>query len=120
MADGSFGKADKQRILRAADHWTAPGEIGALMRREGLYSSSPSTWRRQRKAAELAALVPQRRPKLAADCGEALQIARLTRDNDCLRIGPASVARECSEWRSHISWPFAPVRECVTGARYSA
>ena len=81
-----FCKADKQRILQAADRCSAPGEIGALMRREGVYSSSLSTWRRQRKAAELAALAPRKRgPKPAADRDEVLRIAQLTRDNDRLR-----------------------------------
>lgn len=81
-----FSKADKQRILQAADRCTAPGEIGALMRREGVYSSSLSTWRRQRKAAEQAALAPHKRgPKPAADRDQVLQIARLTRDNDRLK-----------------------------------
>ncbi len=81
-----FSKADKQRILQAADRCTAPGEIGALMRREGVYSSSLSTWRRQRKAAEQAALAPQKRgPKPVADRDQALQIAHLTRDNDRLK-----------------------------------
>ena len=45
----SFANADKRRILQAADRCTQPGEIGALMRREGVYSSSLSTWRRQRE-----------------------------------------------------------------------
>ena len=53
-----FSNADKRRILEAADRCTKPGEVGALMRREGVYSSSLSTWRRQREAAELAALAP--------------------------------------------------------------
>jgi hypothetical protein len=45
------------------------------MRREGVYSSSPSIWRRQRKAAEQAALAPQKRgPKPAADRDQVLQI----------------------------------------------
>jgi len=56
------------------------------MRREGVYSSSLSTWRKQRKAAELAALTPHKRgPKPAADRDQVLQIARLTRDNDRLQ-----------------------------------
>src|SRR5258706_1379558 len=38
-----FSKADKRRILEAADLCTKPGDIGALMRREGVYSSSLST-----------------------------------------------------------------------------
>src|SRR5690348_6211729 len=56
-----FTNVDKRRILEAADRCTKPGEIGALMRREGVYSSSLSTWRRQREVADLAALAPQKR-----------------------------------------------------------
>jgi len=82
----SFSKADKQRILEAAERCTAPGEVGALLRREGVYSSSLSTWRKQRKAAELAALAPHKRgPKPAPDRDQVLQIAQLTRDNDRLQ-----------------------------------
>lgn len=81
-----FSNADKRRILEAADRCTKPGEIGALMRREGVYSSSLSTWRRQREAAELAALAPQKRgPKTTPDRAEALHIAQLTRDNERLQ-----------------------------------
>jgi len=81
-----FSNADKRRILEAADRCTKPGEIGALMRREGVYSSSLSTWRRQREAADLAALAPQKRgPKVDANRAEVLHIAQLTRDNDRLK-----------------------------------
>ena len=64
-----FSNADKRRILAAADRCTKPGEIGALMRREGVYSSSLSTWRRQRDAVELAALEPQKRGLYAGAIG---------------------------------------------------
>jgi transposase len=81
-----FSNADKRRILEAADRCTKPGEIGALMRREGVYSSSLSTWRRQREAADLAALAPQKRgPKADPHRAEALHIAQLTRDNERLQ-----------------------------------
>lgn len=81
-----FTTADKRRILEAADRCTQPGEIGALMRREGVYSSSLSTWRRQREAADLAALAPQKRgPKADPHRAEALHIAQLTRDNERLK-----------------------------------
>ena len=81
-----FSNADKRRILEAADRCTRPGEVGALMRREGVYSSSLSTWRRQREAADLAALAPQKRgPKIPADRAETLQIAQLTRERDGLK-----------------------------------
>jgi transposase-like protein len=84
----TFTNADKRRILHAADLCTLPGEVGALMRREGVYSSSLSTWRRQREAADLAALVPQKRgPKVDAGArSDALQIAQLTRERDKLRV----------------------------------
>ena len=81
-----FSNADKRRILEAADRCTKPGEIGALMRREGVYSSSLSTWRRQREAADLAALAPQKRgPKVDVNRAEALHIAQLTRENERLK-----------------------------------
>lgn len=81
-----FSNADKRRILQAADRCTQPGEIGALMRREGVYSSSLSTWRRQREAADLATFAPQKRgPKADHGRADALQIAQLTRDNDKLK-----------------------------------
>jgi len=81
-----FTNTDKRRILEAADRCTKPGEIGALMRREGVYSSSLSNWRRQREAADLAALAPQKRgPKADSHRAEALHLAQLTRDNDRLK-----------------------------------
>ena len=81
-----FSNADKRRILNAADHCSKPAEIGALMRREGVYSSSLSTWRRQREAAELAAVAPQKRgPKVDPTRSSALQLAQVTRERDSLR-----------------------------------
>src|SRR5712692_282846 len=46
----------KLRIVRAADACTRPGEIGALLRREGLYSSLLTEWRRARDSGALEAL----------------------------------------------------------------
>ena len=81
-----FSNADKRRILEAADRCTRPGEVGALMRQEGVYSSSLSTWRRQREAGDLAALAPQKRgPKIPANRSEMLQIAQLIRERDGLQ-----------------------------------
>jgi len=53
-----FSGAEKQRILAAADRCIDPGEIGALLRRETIYSSQLATWRAQRRKAERAALRP--------------------------------------------------------------
>ena len=82
----NFSPAQKRRILEQADRCTEPGEIGALMRREGIYSSSLSTWRRQREAADLAALAPQKRgPKTDPHRAETVHIAALTRELDSLK-----------------------------------
>ena len=51
----------KRRILKEADGCSKPGEIGALLRREGLYSSHLSAWRAARERGELAGLAPRRR-----------------------------------------------------------
>ena len=51
----------KRKILREADACREPGTIGALLRREGLYSSHLTTWRGQRERGELAGLTPKQR-----------------------------------------------------------
>ncbi len=55
----------KLRIVQQADACTRPGEIGALLRREGLYTSHLSTWRKQRDAGALGALGRRRGRKKA-------------------------------------------------------
>ena len=83
----SFSNATKRRILQAVDQCTQPGEVGALLRREGVYSSSLTTWRRQREAADLAALAPRKRgPKADPGRADTLLIAQLTRDNQRLQL----------------------------------
>ncbi len=51
----------KRRILKEADACTTAGAVGALLRREGLYSSHLVVWRRARARGELAALAPKKR-----------------------------------------------------------
>jgi len=81
-----FGSREKSRILALADACTQPGEIGALLRREGIYSSHLCTWRKQRTAAEQAALEPQKRGrKIDPVLAEARRIETLTRENERLR-----------------------------------
>ena len=58
----TFTAEYKQRILQEADSAAAtPGGVGALLRREGLYSSHLVAWRRERRAGVLEALKPQKR-----------------------------------------------------------
>ena len=81
-----FSSSDKRRILDAADRCTQPGDIGALLRKEGIYSSHLNTWRKQRAAAERAALAPQQRGRKADPAqAEDRRVARLTQENDRLR-----------------------------------
>jgi len=57
----AFTAEYKRRILNEADAARFSGTIGALLRREGLYSSHLVTWRRERDAGILEALTPQKR-----------------------------------------------------------
>src|SRR5206468_5584797 len=56
-----FTATEKLRVLKEADGCTRPGELGALLRREGLYSSHLSAWRAARQRGELAGLAPRAR-----------------------------------------------------------
>ena len=81
-----FTSDDKRRILDAADRCTQPGEIGALLRKEGIYSSHLTTWRSQRAADERAALEPQKRGRKADHAQiEDRRVLQLTQENDRLR-----------------------------------
>jgi transposase-like protein len=81
-----FTTQEKVRILKEADVCTEPGELGALLRREGIYSSYLSRWRRARDRGELQALSPKKRgPKSAADSGLTKELAKLQRENERLR-----------------------------------
>ncbi len=74
-----FSAEYKQRILDEAATCTQRGELGALLRREGLYSSLLTQWRRQQAQGALAGLAPKKRgPKPDPQADE---IARLRREN---------------------------------------
>jgi transposase len=81
-----FSSAHKRRVLAEADACTEPGQIGALLRREALYSSLLSTWRAQRKRAEHGALQAKARgPKAEPNRADAKRVAELERENERLR-----------------------------------
>lgn len=73
----------KLRILCEADG-CAPGEVGALLRREGLYSSQLATWRKQRKDGTLTALAPHRRGRTPIVSAEATALAAVRAENERL------------------------------------
>jgi len=56
-----FSAEYKRKVIKEADACVRPGELGALLRREGLYSSHLSTWRAARERGEIAGLAPKKR-----------------------------------------------------------
>lgn len=73
----------KLRILREVDASKGTGEVGALLRREGLYSSLVSKWREQRERGSLSGLSEHRRgPKVDPNAAE---LVRLQQENKRLK-----------------------------------
>jgi transposase len=81
-----FSTSYKLRILSQADRCTKKGEIGALLRGEGLYSSHLSTWRTQRDQGELGS------KKLGRPAGDPSEkeMAHLRRENEIFSLGITS------------------------------
>jgi transposase len=81
----TFTAEYKLRILAEADAAAAqPGAIGALQRREGLYSSHLVTWRRERQAGMLKGLTPHRRGPKSKRNPQEEEMQKLRRDNQRL------------------------------------
>jgi transposase len=78
-----FTAAYKLQILDEADGCRMPGQVGALLRREGLYSSHLRDWRRQRMQGTLSALAPHRRGRPPTPAHE-VELTRLRHENDRL------------------------------------
>lgn len=80
-----FSAEYKLRILRLADSCKGPGSLGRLLRKEGLYSSHLTTWRRQREQGMLKGLEPARRGRKAAGPNPLMpELARLRKENQRL------------------------------------
>jgi transposase len=89
----TFTAEYKLRILREVDACKEEGEVGAVLRREGLYSSHLTTWRRQREAGELQGLTPRKR-------GRRNKKAKVsTKEVDQLRRENARLKRELEQAR---------------------
>jgi transposase-like protein len=83
----TFTAQDKLRILADTDRAAATGGIGAILRREGIYSSALTDWRRQRDAGAFGALAPAKRgPKIAEANPLTAEVALLQRDNARLTL----------------------------------
>ena len=83
----TYRVAYKLRILKEIDACTQSGQIGAIVRREGLYSSAPTRWRRERQKGILVGLSPRKRgPKVnPADAQLTQENQQLRRDNQRLQ-----------------------------------
>jgi len=79
-----FTAAYKARIVEEAQRCTEPGQIGALLRREGLYSSALTTWRRQYQAGALKGLKDDKRGRKCTRDARDEELQRLRRDNERL------------------------------------
>ncbi len=75
-----FSAAYKLRILHEADAATERGQIAALLRREGLYSSHLETWRNLRAQGQRTALQEQRRGRKPTRDPRDAELAQLRRD----------------------------------------
>ena len=80
-----FTVAFKRSILKAAAACTQPGELGALLRREGLYYATISDWKRQRDRGRWDGSVVPPQPGPTPD-GAAKRIAQLERENRRLTV----------------------------------
>jgi transposase len=81
-----FSAKEKLRILEEADACSEPGEVGALIRREGIHSSYLSRWRQARERGQLDGLRGKKRgPQRSADPELAKENVALRRENERLR-----------------------------------
>jgi transposase len=78
-----FTASYKLRILQEADLYTESGQMGAFLRREGLYYSNLQTWRRQLDLGQLAGLTPKKRGRKEDPIAK--ENARLNREVDKLK-----------------------------------
>src|SRR3990172_6457314 len=82
----SYTAEYKRRILRETEVCKEQGQLGALLRREGLYSSNLTTWRRQAERGTLDALSPKKRgPKVQKPDPSVGRIAELEKENQKLK-----------------------------------
>ena len=81
-----FSASEKKRILAEAARCTQSGDVGALLRREGIYSSTLHKWRYQQNAALQYALAPKKRGvKTDPSLVEVRKITQLTQENTRLK-----------------------------------
>lgn len=109
-----FSTADKVRILQEADACSKPGQIGALLRREGIYSSYLADWRRERENGQLQGLNPQKRGRPRNE--QATEASHLRQENEQLKAKVAqaeliiSAQKKLAQVLGHLLTPNKGVR----------
>ena len=107
-----FTAKDKLRILADTDRAADTGGIAAILRREGIYSSALTDWRRQRDAGTLGALTPAKRgPKVAEPNPLAAEVVLLQKENArlALRLKRAEAVMEVQKKVAELlGIPLAP------------
>lgn len=101
----TFTSEYKLKILTELDRCSTVAQRGAVLRKEGLFSSSVSDWRQQRAQGALSALSPKRgRPAAAPASQDALKLAALERENASLqrRLAQAEAIIEVQKKVSEI------------------
>ena len=98
----TFDKTYRLDILRQADACTGTGQIGALLRREGLYSSMLANWRQQRRKGLLDG--PASRKRVAKPAAQDPRVPQLQRENARLqaRLQQAELILEIQKKASEI------------------
>lgn len=82
-----FSAQYKLKILEQLDRCRNSNEVGALLRREGLYSSHLTKWRRLREQGALQGLEPQKRGRKEKEVNPlSREVARLQRENERLQV----------------------------------
>lgn len=106
-----FSAAYKRRILMSADACKEPGQLGALLRKEGLYSSHLTTWRRQAEKGTMDALSAKKRgPHAHKPDPAARRNAELEKENQKL-IGRLKKAELIIEAQKKIAELFQTTRD---------
>src|SRR5271157_1905680 len=111
----TFTARDKLRVLAETDRALETGGVGAVLRREGVYSSTPCDWRRQRDAGAFDALTPVKRgPKTVEPNPLMAEMASLQRNNAhltrCLARAEAIIAVQ-KKLADLLGIPMAPYGE---------
>jgi transposase-like protein len=112
-----FSAKEKLRILEEVDACTEPGEIGALVRQEGIYFSYLSRWRRARDRGQLDGLNGKKRGRRkTADEELTQEVVSLRRENERLRtrLKQAEMIIDVQKKLSQILGVELPAQESIT------